>query len=263
MSLVTPLFHEIGIGMFQSMFGGPPESPPGIDYYLDAAIDAYTQGVGDDWTTDGADADSGNLTLWPSMNGVLADITPTGSAAECAVITGQGLLRAVQAKAQLKSLGTMPTLPGAVMVVWKPFSSDTYVRLVGATAGYAATTGLFLYPSTQFPSNPPRFNLELQTANEAASWNDSRFTYPARNGQWWATALLLPAEGDPVLVTNGVEVEHRIASAYTPPAALYNGIGHTNNFDNFYVGEWVFFDDPSVEQLKVWTTEAAARWNGA
>lgn len=76
----------------------PEPEPGGVPAYIAAAADGFTsENFGVEWVTDGADADSGKVTSWPSLRGTLAMTLQTPAAAT--VVSG-GAVRAISGEAR-------------------------------------------------------------------------------------------------------------------------------------------------------------------
>lgn len=243
----------VPFGFVGAAAGGGPSLPD----YLAAAIDGYSNGEGlPDWVTDGADSDSGNVTAWPSMKGTLADLVPTDAGASAAVISGEAF-RCISAQADLRMPDATPGLPAAVLLTVR-MKSTSYMRLVGRVGG--GVTGVFLWP------NSSDFYLEAQGASTSGKWTvaGGPLNTLAGRDQWHSIAFLMDPSGavKPRLFFNGYEVPANGGPyTYTPPATQYDGIGHTDIFDDFYVGEVMYYDDPTAADLEAYTAAAKERWD--
>jgi hypothetical protein len=193
---------------------------------------------------------SGKVISWPSYRGIMKTIIPV-TIANATVTLAPGGLSAVAASGNLQTNNTPlvgPGLSAGVILVVKD-TGNTTLRLTGRVGG--GTTGWWIDTSN-------RINLEAQAVSNSGQWQSI-----GTRGSWNVYGFLFtPAgEGTPHVFANGQELS-RLNLNYTAPLSAYDGIGNTLAFDNFSVGEWFFYQNPTVQQMKDWTLEASYIWGG-
>lgn len=236
-----------------------PTEDPGGGFgvpYLDAAWDGLVSNAPSHtpWTL----RSNGRIETWHSLNGNFTDPT-FGDNAIALPHTGGEFDAWNAANVMILDPLEMLAPPVGIVMMLKCYgSASTYYRIIGENAASPnQTRGFFLWP------NNSDFDLEKQTSTTGAAWRDGGSGPMAGTDRanWNALGLLLPSTGSPPrLWVNGSEQTRTVAN-YTAPAQAYHAIGHTGLFREFYVGELLFYDDPSGAEMAAHTLACFNRWN--
>lgn len=233
--------------------GAEPEPEPEPEdprpAYMQAALDGYvSQDYGTEWSTDGADTDSGLVTAWPSMNGTLPDLA-FQAPASAAVNPNPGI-RSVYGAGR----GRCDTDLGdsiAFLILVK----QVRLRLMTLmTRDNSNIKAIYTSGGTLTLSNDP----------SSAFANFTGLT-DGQKQQWSAYGIILSASSDMRAFLNGDELTQ--SGSQNPLNLGTNkkwGFGRfgSTGLSDFYIAEWMIYDNTvSGEDMAAWTAEAKARAN--